>query len=284
MPRNVRNIVLMRPCNNMIEFKQIIGRGTRLYDGKNYFTLYDFVKAHQNFADPEWDGEPIPQEPDHSEPQPSPEGNNDTAGNDNEPEPPPAETITIQLSDGKARTIRHISSAMYWSTDGTPITAKEFVERMSDDLPRFFNNEEELRKLWSDPTTREKLLQNLAEAGYDTEKLNSMKDLIDARDSDVYDVLAFVAYAAEPRTRQQRVRSAKPAIYNAFNYKQQVFIEFILEKYIQDGVQELAETKLRHLLELKYHTLGDAARELGSTRVIRDTFIGFQKYLYQSAV
>ena len=57
--RNVRNIVLMRPINSMIEFKQIIGRGTRLYDGKDYFTIYDFVKAHQHFNDPEWDGEPL---------------------------------------------------------------------------------------------------------------------------------------------------------------------------------------------------------------------------------
>ena len=58
--RNIRNIVLMRPINSMIEFKQIIGRGTRLYDGKDYFTIYDFVKAHHHFSDPEWDGEPPP--------------------------------------------------------------------------------------------------------------------------------------------------------------------------------------------------------------------------------
>ena len=62
--RNIRNIVLMRPINSIIEFKQIIGRGTRLYDGKDYFTIYDFVKAHHHFSDPEWDGEPIePEEP-----------------------------------------------------------------------------------------------------------------------------------------------------------------------------------------------------------------------------
>ena len=57
--RNVRNIVLMRPINSMIEFKQIIGRGTRLFDGKDYFTIYDFVKAYEHFNDPEWDGEPL---------------------------------------------------------------------------------------------------------------------------------------------------------------------------------------------------------------------------------
>ena len=61
--RNIRNIVLMRPENSMIEFKQIIGRGTRLYDGKDYFTIYDFVKAHLHFSDPEWDGEPVEEEP-----------------------------------------------------------------------------------------------------------------------------------------------------------------------------------------------------------------------------
>ena len=61
--RNIRNIVLMRPINSMIEFKQIIGRGTRLYDGKDYFTIYDFVKAHHHFNDPEWDGEPLEPEP-----------------------------------------------------------------------------------------------------------------------------------------------------------------------------------------------------------------------------
>jgi type I restriction enzyme R subunit len=57
--RNVRNIVLLRPVASMIEFKQIIGRGTRLYDGKDHFTIYDFVKAHHHFSDPEWDGEPL---------------------------------------------------------------------------------------------------------------------------------------------------------------------------------------------------------------------------------
>src|SRR3989339_1848022 len=62
--RNIRNIVLLRPVNSMVEFKQIIGRGTRLFDGKEYFTIYDFVKAHHHFSDPEWDGEPIePEEP-----------------------------------------------------------------------------------------------------------------------------------------------------------------------------------------------------------------------------
>ena len=59
--RNVRNIVLMRPIKSIIEFKQIIGRGTRLYDGKDYFTIHDFVKAYEHFNDPDWDGEVEPE-------------------------------------------------------------------------------------------------------------------------------------------------------------------------------------------------------------------------------
>lgn len=325
--RNVRHIVLMRPCNNMIEFKQIIGRGTRMYDGKDYFTVYDFVKAHYNFADPEWDGEPL--EPEacklcHSKPCSCPKEPCEQCGFhpcscpkacpvcSAEPCECEAETcqscgelpcvckqepcsdcgmqpcecrreekIIIRLSDGKTRQIKHISSAMYWSPDGKPITAKEFIERMFDDLPQFFTDEDQLRAIWSDPTTREKLLADLAEAGYDDEKLNSMKELIDAKDSDVYDVLAYVAYTAETRTRSERAQRAKPLIKEAFaNYKQYEFIDFILDKYVVDGVKELSTHKMRSLIELKYNTISDAASELGSTAVIRQTFVGFQQYLY----
>jgi len=300
--RNVRNIVLMRPCNNMIEFKQIIGRGTRVYDGKDYFTVYDFVKAHHNFADPAWDGEPIDVENCSScgespcvcekttaESEPCPECGNRRCTCVKPPcsgcgERPCrcTEKIEIKLSDGKARTIHHVAGAMYWNPDGKPITAKEFVDRMFDDLPQFFGDEDQLRAIWSDPTTREKLLHDLSEAGYDAEKLDSMKDLIDAKESDVYDVLAYVAYAVETRTRVDRVQSAKPAIAKEYgDYKQLAFINFVLDKYVEDGVHELAESKMRSLIDLKYNTISDAAAEFGSAAVIRKTFVGFQRYLYQ---
>jgi len=290
--RNVRNIVLMRPCNNMIEFKQIIGRGTRVYEGKDFFTVYDFVKAHYNFADPEWDGEPL--EPDGPINVDDPDDDSGTkSGNGNsgsgdgntggDPNPTP-EKIVIKLSDGKTREIQHISSVMYWSPDGKPITAREFVERMFDDLPQFFENEDQLRDIWSTPDTRETLLADLAEAGYDDEKLDGMKDLIDAKDSDVYDVLAYVAYAAETHTRTERATQARPAIREAFtDAKQQEFIEFILEKYVEDGVKELAKSKMNSMVKLKYDNAHDAVAVLGSPGVIKETFAGFQKYLYLSA-
>ncbi|TON14074.1 restriction endonuclease subunit R, partial [Vibrio parahaemolyticus] len=223
--RNVRNIVLMRECKNMIEFKQIVGRGTRVFDGKDYFTIYDFVKAYHNFADPEWDGEPLEPE------EPKPHGGGkpcDKCGQQHctcEPtEPKPCKgcgalpctcekkkKVKIKLSDGKERSIKHISSVMYWHGE-KPITAHEFMQLMFDDLPKFFDNEDKLREIWSDATTREQLLLSLAEHGYDAEKLGAMKELIDAENSDVYDVLAYVAYAAETKSRASRVADARKTI------------------------------------------------------------------------
>ena len=109
-----------------------------------------------------------------------------------------------------------------------------------------------------------------------------MKEIIDAKDSDVYDLLSYVAYARDTHTRTERVATAKPGIASEFTYKQIEFIEFILEKYIDDGEQELSPKKMRSLVELKYNTINDASVEFGSPLAIRDTFVGFQKYLYDA--
>jgi type I restriction enzyme R subunit len=113
--RNVRNIVLMRPVNSMIEFKQIIGRGTRLFDGKDYFTIYDFVKAYEHFNDPEWDGEPVEPVPPRprgggEDPAPPPGGDDDGGGPEGgEEDPPVRQRIKIKLADGKERIIQHMN-------------------------------------------------------------------------------------------------------------------------------------------------------------------------------
>ena len=158
------------------------------------------------------------------------------------------------------------------------------MKQMFADLPQFFEDEDQLRDIWGNPNTREKLLEDLSAAGYDEEKLEGMKDLIDAKHSDVYDVLAYVAYATETCTRTERVIESKRAIAGAFtDHKQIEFIEFILDKYIEDGVKELSPKKIQSLVTLKYNTISDAAAVLGSPKAIRETFVGFQKYLYQAS-
>ena len=301
--RNIRNIVLMRPVNTMIEFKQIVGRGTRLFDGKDYFTIYDFVKAYEHFNDPEWDGEPL-------EPDPC-----NRCGN----KPctcvviPPEECkvcgkspcecerpielcpdcgsdpcvcnkrvkIKIKLADGKERTIQHMTATTFWSPDGKPMSAAEFIERLFGDLPELFRNEDELRTLWSKPDTRKSLLAGLEEKGYGEDQLAEIKRMIDAEKSDLFDVLAYIAFALPTITREERVDNNRDRIFENFaSDKQQQFLSFVLDHYIAEGVGELDQDKLPDLLELKYQSVGDAVAVLGSVTEIRDMFIGFQEHLY----
>ena len=278
--RNIRNIVLMRPINSMIEFKQIIGRGTRLFDGKDYFTIYDFVKAHHHFSDPEWDGEPIDPEPRVLRP-PLPPGPPVPPEPGPGPNPPP-QKIKIKLADGKARTIQHMMCTTFWHPDGTPMSAQQFMEMLFGKLPEFFKNEAELRALWSVPETRKKLLQGLADKGFGGDQLAEMQKIIDAEKSDLFDVLAHVAYALPTQTREARAARAKVDIHANFNQKQQAFLDFVLSHYVRVGVEELDQDKLAPLLQLKYHnSIADALADLGRPEEIGQVFSGFQKYLYQ---
>ena len=284
--RNIRNIVLMRPINSMIEFKQIIGRGTRLYDGKDYFTIYDFVKAHHHFSDPEWDGEP-------AEPEETVRPTRFIDPNEL-PTPPVTEKdpieygkrqkIKVKLADGKDRSIQHMIATTFWHPDGTPMSAQQFLEMLFGKLPEFFKNEEELRTLWSAPDTRAKLLQGLAEKGFGKDQLVEMQRIIDAEKSDLFDVLAHVAYALPALTREERAQKAKVIISTRFNSRQQVFLDFVLSHYVSVGVEELDQEKLTPLLRLKYHdSIADAVADLGKPDEIGRIFTGFQKYLYEAA-
>jgi len=278
--RNVRNIVLMRPVNSMIEFKQIIGRGTRIFDGKEYFTIYDFVGAYHHFSDPSWDGEPLDEttvgegkEPTVREP---------SAPYDREEEPPEENRRTmvkIKLRDGKERQIQHMVATSFWSAEGRPISAEEFMQNLFGSLPEFFKSEDELRKIWSDPSTRKALLEKLEKAGYSHDVLGELQKLINAEDSDLFDVLEYVAYNITPITREERVAKAQKNIFTLLNNTQKEFLEF---KYIESGVDELAQEKLPDLLRLKYRAIEDAKEKLGSIDDIRNTFIHFQKHLYQA--
>jgi type I restriction enzyme R subunit len=278
--RNIRNIVLMRPINSMIEFKQIIGRGTRLYDGKDYFTIYDFVKAHHHFSDREWDGDPI--EPESKELKSRPPV---TEPPEPRPEPTPRpQKIKIKLADGKARTIQHMMATTFWHPDGTPMSAQQFMEMLYGKLPEFFKDEAELRALWSAPDTRAKLLQGLAEKGFGKEQMAEMQKIIDAEKSDLFDVLAHVAYALPTLTRHERADKARGVISTLFNTKQTTFLDFVLSHYVSEGVGELDQEKLTPLLRLKYHnSIADAVADLGKPDEIGRVFSGFQKYLYQAA-
>ena len=295
----IRNIVLLRPVNSMVEFKQIVGRGTRLFDGKDYFTVYDFVDAHHHFQDPEWDGEPLEPEPvePRPEPQPCKECGQRPCQCVGEPEPPclvcgndpcvcdnpPKKMIKVNLSKFRALEIDSMVKTTFWSPNGTPISAEDFIKQLFGDLPSLFKSEEELRKMWSLPDTRKKLLDELTDKGYSPAQLEDLQKLVHGEDSDLYDVLSYVAYHSDMLPRLTRAESAKIHL-GSYNPKQQEFLNFVLKQYVEVGVNELDDAKLPDLLELKYHAISDAKKELGDIASIRNAFIGFQEYLYEDRV
>lgn len=305
--RNIRNIVLLRPVKTMIEFKQIVGRGTRLFDGKEFFTIYDFVDAYKHFADPEWDGEPIAPEPCkkcgkepceciYEPPKPC-----DVCGQSpcvcGPFEPPPAcfrcgqspcvcvKKAKVKLASGKEREIKHIISTSFWNSDGNPISAEQFLNNLFGELPNLFKDEDELRRIWSNPVTRRVLLEKLDEAGFKKSDLQTLQKLVDMEKSDLYDVLEYVFngdYIA--MTREARAKAAEATIFALLNNKQKEFIAFVLSKYIETGVDELDQEKLPILLTNKYHSLEDAKEILGDVASISRLFIEFQEHLYKQVV
>jgi type I restriction enzyme R subunit len=280
--RNVRNVVLMRPVNSMIEFKQIIGRGTRLFEGKHYFTIIDFVNAYHLFSDAEWDGEPIEPEPKKTmmpkEPRESKGDGGEYLGGEDEPK---EKKVKIRLSDGKVREIQSMRSTLFY-VDGKPISVEEFLQKLFNtlQLPEFFGSEEVLRKLWANPITRKELLVKLEQHGCAKEDLVKLQEMIDAQNCDLFDVLEYISYAKKPITRSERVSNAQGNIYTFLNERQRDFIAFILRNYVQDGVDELDISKLSSSLTSKYGSVYEGQKQLGDVDEIKRVFVEFQQHLY----
>lgn len=300
---NVRNIVLMRPVRSMIEFKQIIGRGTRLYDGKYFFTIYDFVKAYENFQDPTWDGDPVcpvcGNTPCICDPSSKEEGDGDKEHTGEIHKPTPTgdnhkvctkcgqdpcicekpQKLEIRLSDGRTRRIKYIKSDMFWDADGKPVSTEEFLTTMFGQMPQFFTSIEDLQEKWSDPNTREALLNKMDEAGYGKEVLKQIRTLIDAENSDLLDVLEYISFNVEPIERTERVKKVERYM-NTLSDKERDFVGYIINLYVKEGVDELGIEKLPAIVTMKYGSIPDGMSVLGSVDVARRTFLNFQRNLY----
>lgn len=278
--RNIRNIVILRPVNSMIEFKQIIGRGTRLYEGKDFFTIHDFENASALFHDPDWDGEPEdPTPPEPREPKKKTSGDEPT----DKPDEPSGrrEMVRIKLADGKERQLQSISSTMFYSVDGKPMSLIEFIQSLYNTLalPEFFKDEAELRALWSAPVTRQRLLERLEGAGFSKSDLIEIQTLIDAKDSDLFDVLEYIRFALAPVSRKERSEISVSKL-DELTENQRAFIEFLADQYEARGVDELEESRLERLLEAKYSNVVDGIGKLGGVDVVRKLFLNFQANLY----
>lgn len=267
--RNVRNVVLDRTIGSMVEFKQIVGRGTRVFDGKDYFTIIDFRGATNKFYDDEWDGEPEPpaggggiKEPQPPYPKPPEPTDPPTGG----PKEPPKPKLTIRL--GKNREIKVIDvETRYIDENGKPLSIQEFVERLIQQLPGLFKSVDELREIWSDPDQRDQLLQKLVQAGFDKEQLATLRRMFEAEDCDIFDLLAFLAFEQPMATRKARADSVRSNSDFFGNYQQEKakeFLNFVLNRYEQTGSSELSRERLPALIELSgLGTTKDASQAFG---------------------
>ena len=306
--RNVRNIVLMRPVNNIVEFKQIMGRGTRLFDGKYYFTLYDFVGASHNFQDEEWDGEPFcPVCGDYpcscgKKPKPYPTGEENGEeskaheGGDGcePPQPCPVcghlpctcegghqkKTIKVKLSH-----LREITLHTDWDEriqfGDELISIADYIKRLFGTLPHFLAGEADLRQRWSQPDTREQLLDLLAQSGFPEDKLEMTRRFLEMEQCDMLDVLAYLAYNTTPIDRQRRADILRQQAVKQFNAAQFDFLNYVMELYVRNGFKELSADNLPMLINMKYHSASDAVRILDMQPAqIKDFYWNMQQNLY----
>jgi type I restriction enzyme R subunit len=189
--------------------------------------------------------------------------------------------VVIKLADGKERRFQHIAATSFWGPDGKPMSAAQFVQSLFGVLPELFQNEDELRRMWSAPETRKRLLDGLEERGFSRDQLNSIRSVIDAEASDLFDVLAYVAYVRPPETREERVALRRSAILDGLSEAQREFLDFVLSQYVSEGEDELDPEKLPSLLNVKYGSASDALQRLGvGVREVQEAFRGFQGKLY----
>ncbi len=282
--RNVRHIVLMRPVRSMIEFKQIIGRGTRTYEGKYFFTIWDFVKAYENFEDPSWDGPALP--PDGPTPSPRPKPPVDVpgpGGPGGDPEDPPkAEKLQIKLADGKERLIKYIGATTYWSADGKPITVQQFMQRLFGDLEGLVGSEDDFRTIWSKPDRREHLIEQLSDRGYDADRLEDIRHMVDAPHSDLFDVFSYILYDLPAKIRSDRAASVQTEGDVGNTDEMKALLLGILGAYERNGESELASNKLSEFMKARYGSVSEGKNQLGGLAAVKAAYLRLQETLYRN--
>jgi len=284
---NVRNVVLIRQINSMTEFKQIIGRGTRLYEGKDFFTIIDFTGATALFQDPLWDGDLRPEIPTVEEPKlpytPKPRDGKPTDGIDEDGEGK-SEILTIQLNGKKIE----IASKQYFyvNANGQTLDAEAYLREIMGHLPAIFKDETQLRQVWQNPQTRKGFIKKLEAEGLSGEQLAEFKRLLKAENCDIIDVLAYLQYNAELTTYTERVLLAKGNEAFFERYKDQRaknFLYFILEQYERYGVKELDTENLSELIK-KSQFAGNRQDALkafgGNVQHLQTAFVDLQKILF----
>lgn len=296
--RNVKNVVLVRVIYSMVEFKQIVGRGTRIFENKDFFTIVDFTGATNLFYDKEWDG--LPEEEEETdydsgqdEPQEKPDNKKKDQSKDvdknntgEKTEEKPKEKIVVKLSNGRELKVTDVE-VRYVGEDGRPLTVTEFLDKLIEFLPNLFSSEKQLRELWSKPETREELLIKLGQTGFDNEQLETLQQMFEAENSDIFDLLSFISYSTDLLTRDQRAEQTKQHkdFFQSYeSQRAQQFLYFILDRYKKDGIEELRRDKLSDLIKLNgLGSTQEASKVFGNANNLINAFYQLQKVMYQAS-
>lgn len=265
----VKLIVLDQRINSMTEFKQIIGRGTRIRekDGKTHFTIMDFRNITRLFADPDWDG---PIEVDESygkqKPKPYPEYKDDpTIFHEPDPKPRPNPKPIVDKDGCRVEVINKVVSV--YDANGKLLRTESITDYTRKNINDTYVNLDDFINHWNAAEKKAEITDLMRESGIDLQALKIERNMENVDD---FDFICHIAYGKKPLTRKERAENVKKCdVFNRYGAEARKVLEALLDKYANDGISQLEN---RMVLKL------DPFRQMGSPANIAKLFGGNKQY------
>lgn len=265
----VKLIVLDQRINSMTEFKQIVGRGTRIRekDGKTHFTIMDFRNITRLFADPDWDG---PIEVDESygkqKPKPYPEYKDDpTIIHEPDPKPRPNPKPIVDKNGCRVEVINKVVSV--YDANGKLLRTESITDYTRKNINDTYVNLDDFINHWNAAEKKAEITDLMRESGIDLQALKIERNMEDVDD---FDFICHIAYGKKPLTRKERAENVKKRdVFNKYGAEARRVLEALLDKYANDGISQLEN---RMVLKL------DPFRQMGSPANIAKLFGGNKQY------
>lgn len=293
----VQNIVLLRIINSMTEFKQIIGRGTRVRDdyGKLFFSIIDYTgSATRLFADPEFDGDPSIETEQAIDDEGEPTGVETVVTPEQEPEegqdtttlPPddegPTERRKFYFDGGQVEIAAHLVYEL--DPDGNQLRVVQFTDYTADKVRTLYRNSTELRGEWADPDRRREIIDRLAERGIDFDHLAEAANQPDADPLDLLCHLAFNGPLRTRRERAQRLRSERRDFFEQYGPEARQILDELLDKYTEHGTAQFVIPDVLELPPINQHgNVIEIANKFGGIEPLRQAIRELQTLLYAAA-